>query len=204
MLLMEHPDFNPHIIHAFTKGEPQAFETFFRLHYRPLCYFAAQLIGDPADAEDIVKDSFVKLWHKHADFDSPRTIKAFLYVTTRNACINFLRRLKVKNSFSREFAYLEESRRDELVLNQLIRAEFMQEIYNEIEKLPEKRREVFKLAYFEGLKNDEIAERLHISVFTVKVHKGKALTTLRLHFTERQVVFFILLSAQCMGLLERL
>jgi RNA polymerase sigma-70 factor (ECF subfamily) len=172
------------------------------MHYRPLCYFAAQLIGDPADAEDIAKDSFVKLWHRHADFDSPQSIKSFLYVTTRNAGINFLRRQKVKNTFSREFAYLEESRREELVLNQLIRAEFMQEIYNEIEKLPGKRREVFKLAYFEGLKNDEIAERLDISVFTVKVHKGKALTTLRLRFSDRQVVLFTLLGATCLELQE--
>ena len=129
---MEQPYFNPDIINAFREGDSQAFDAFFRLHYRPLCYFAAQLMGDPSEAEDIVKDSFVKLWHKHTGFDSPHAIKAFLYVTTRNACINFLRRLKVKNTFSREFAYLEESRRDELVLNQLIRAEFMQEIYNEI------------------------------------------------------------------------
>ena len=199
---MEQPDFNPDIIHAFRKGDSQAFDTFFRLHYRPLCYFAAQMVGNTPDAEDIAKDAFVKLWHRHADFDSPNTIKGFLYVTTRNACINFLRRLKVKNTFSREFAYLEDSRRDELVLNQLIRAEFMQEIYTEIEKLPEKRREVFKLAYFEGLKNDEIAERLDISVFTVKVHKGKALTSLRLRFSDRHVIFFVLLCVRCFGLIN--
>jgi len=197
---MEHPDFNPDMINAFRKGDSQAFDFLFRMHYRPLCYFAGQLVGDPADAEDIVKDSFVKLWHRHADFDNPHTIKAFLYVATRNACINFLRRLKVKNTFSREFAYLEESRRDELILNQLIRAEFMQEIYTEIEKLPEKRREVFKLAYFEGLKNDEIAERLDISVFTVKVHKGKALHSLRLRFSDRHVIFFVLLCAKYISL----
>ena len=199
---MEQPDFNPDIIHAFRKGDSQAFDAFFRFHYRPLCYFAAQLTGDPSEAEDIVKDTFVKLWHKHAGFDSPHTIKAFLYITTRNAGINFLRRLKVKNTFSREFAYLEESRRDELVLNQLIRAEFMQEIYNEIEKLPEKRREVFKLAYFEGLKNDEIAQRLGISVFTVKVQKGKALGALRLRFSDRHVIFFALLCIRCFSLMN--
>lgn len=92
------------------------------------------------------------LWHKHTGFDNEQSIKSFLYITTRNACLNFLRHVKVKDTVHRELVYLEEGRGQELMLNQLIRLEMMQEIYNEIEKMPEKRREVFKLAYLEGMK----------------------------------------------------
>src|SRR5882724_5146292 len=108
---MADPNFNPDIIPALRNGDPQAFDAFFRLHYRHLCYFAAQLTGHESESEDIVKDVFVKLWRKHEGFANPQSIKAFLYISTRNACINFLRRLKVKNTFRREFAYLEEGRR---------------------------------------------------------------------------------------------
>lgn len=196
---MEHPEFKEDMIDAFKEGDAQAFATFFKLHYRPLCYFATQLVSDLADAEDIVKDAFVKLWHKHADFSSSKSIKSFLYITTRNACLNFLRHQQVKDTVHKEINYLEENRGQELVLNQLIRTELIQEIYREIELLPEKRKQVFKLAYFEGLKNDEIAGQLGISIFTVKEHKAKALSSLRVHFTDKQLVLFLLVCGKSLA-----
>lgn len=200
---MEHPELNPDVIIEFQKGDPHAFTYFFQLHYRPLCYFASQLVGNQQDAEDIVKDTYVKLWQKHPDFATPQNIKAFLYITTRNACLNFLRHLQVRESSRKELLYLEAEKGQELVVNQMIRAELMQEIYTEIEKLPEKRRMVFKLAYLEGLKNDEIADQMHISIHTVKEHKGKALQFLRLRFSDKNIILFILLCSQCMEMVEK-
>ena len=193
---MEHPGLNEVTIHNFRKGDQQAFAVFFRLHYRPLCYFAAQFVQELPDAEDIVKESFIKLWGKHADFDNAQTIKSFLYITTRNACLNFLRHVQIKNTVHKEMAYLEENRCQELMLNQLIRLELMQEIYNEIEKMPEKRREVFKMAYIDGMKNDEIAQQLGLSIFTVKEHKAKALAYLRLRFSDKYILLLLLLFAK--------
>jgi len=200
---MDHPDLNPDLIIDFKKGDPQAFSSFFHIHYRPLCYFAAQLVGSHPDAEDIVKDTYVKLWQKHTDFETAQNIKAFLYISVRNACLNFLRHIQVKESSRKELMYLEENKGEELVLNQMIRAELMQEIYTEIEKLPEKRRQVFKLSYLDGLKNDEIAVQMNISIHTVKEHKGKALQFLRMRFSDRQIVLFILLCSQCMELVDK-
>jgi RNA polymerase sigma-70 factor (ECF subfamily) len=195
---MDHPALHPDIIVEFQKGDSNAYSTFFQLHYRPLCYFATQLINSQPDAEDIVKDAYVKLWQKHQDFATPQNIKAFLYITTRNACLNFIRHMQVRESSRKELIYLEEEKGQELVVNQMIRAELMQEIYTEIEKLPEKRKEVFKLAYLEGMKNDEIATHMNISIHTVKEHKGKALQFLRMRFTDRQIVLFILLASTVM------
>ena len=200
---MDHPELNPDIIAAFQQGDPQAFTHFFQLHYRPLCYFAAQMVGDHQDAEDIVKDTYVKLWQKHTAFATSQNIKAFLYITTRNACLNFLRHMQVRESSKKELMFLEEEKGQELIVNQMIRAELMQEIYGEIEKLPEKRRMVFKMAYVEGLKNDEIAEQMNISIHTVKEHKGKALQFLRLRFSDRNIILFILFCGQCAELVEK-
>jgi RNA polymerase sigma-70 factor (ECF subfamily) len=200
---MDHPELNPDLIKEFQEGDPHAFTYFFQLHYRPLCYFASQLVGNQQDAEDIVKDTYVKLWQKHTDFATPQNIKAFLYITTRNACLNFLRHIQVKESSRKELLYLEEEKGQELIINQMIRAELMQEIYTEIEKLPEKRRMVFKLAYLEGLKNDEIADQMRISIHTVKEHKGKALQFLRLRFSDKNIILFILLCSQCMEMVDK-
>ncbi len=200
---MDHPELNPDIIAKFQQGDSQAFTYFFQLHYRPLCYFAAQLVGDHQDAEDIVKDTYVKLWQKHVSFATSQNIKAFLYITTRNACLNFLRHLQVREASRKELMFLEEIKGQELVVNRMIKAELMQEIYSEIEKLPEKRRMVFKMAYLEGLKNDEIAEQMNISIHTVKEHKGKALQFLRLRFSDRNIILFILFCSQCMEMVEK-
>ena len=200
---MDHPELNPDIIVEFKKGDPQAFSYFFHLHYRPLCYFAAQLVNSQQEGEDIVKDTYVKLWQKRTDFETPQNIKAFLYITTRNACLNFLRHLQVRESSRKELIYLEEEKGEELVLNQMIRAELMQEIYSEIEKLPERRREVFKMAYLDGMKNEEIADQMNISIHTVKEHKGKALYSLRLRFSDHQIILFIMLCSQCIELIDK-
>lgn len=200
---MDHPELNPDIIAKFQQGDSQAFTYFFQLHYRPLCYFAAQMVGDHQDAEDIVKDTYVKLWQKHDSFATSQNIKAFLYITTRNACLNFLRHLQVREASRKELMFLEEIKGQDLVLNRMIKAELMQEIYCEIEKLPEKRRMVFKMAYLEGLKNDEIAEQMNISIHTVKEHKGKALQFLRLRFSDRNIILFILFCSQCMEMVEK-
>ncbi|QEC40623.1 RNA polymerase sigma-70 factor [Pseudobacter ginsenosidimutans] len=189
-------DFDDNLIPAFRQGDQQAFTVFFRQYYRPLCFFAEQLLGSMSDAEDIVKDSYLKLWNKRTAFDQPQSIKSFLYTATRNASLNHLRHQKVKNNFQKEMHYLDDQKGDELVLQQMIRSELMRSIYQEIEKLPEKRQQVFRMIYFDGLKNEEIAEKLGISVFTVKEHKAKALAQLRMKFSDEQLmVFFIICGA---------
>lgn len=187
------------LIPAFQQGDSTAFNTFFREHYKPLCYFAEQLTGDTAAAEDVVKDSFVKLWNQRTGFDHPKSIKSFLYTATRNACLNLLRHEKVKENFREEMKYLDEAAIDATVLQEMIRTELMQSIYKEIAQLPEKRRQVFRMVFIDGLSHEEIAQQLGISVFTVKEHKAKALAQLRLRFTDRQLVLFMLFGGSLLG-----
>lgn len=190
-------DFPGDIIPAFRQGDQQAFTVFFKQYYRPLCFFAEQLLGNKNDAEDIVKDSYLKLWNKRADFDHAQSIRSFLYTATRNASLNHLRHQKVKDHFKKEMHYLDDQQGDELILQQMIRSELMRSIYQEIEKLPEKRQQVFRMIYFDGLKLEEIAGKLGISVFTVKEHKAKALAQLRMKFSDEQLmVFFIIICSR--------
>ncbi len=103
---MDHPPFNPDIIEKLKQGDSEAYASFFNTFYAPLCYFATQLVRDKPAAEDIVKDTFIKLWQKHTDFESPQNVKAFLYITVRNASLNFLRHLAVRESTQKELLYL--------------------------------------------------------------------------------------------------
>ncbi len=179
---MDQRALNPDIMDRLKAGDEGAYTVFFNTYYSPLCYFAAQLVRDRPAAEDIVKDTFIKLWKKHKDFESPQNVKAFLYITVRNASLNFLRHLGVRETAQKEIRYLSRDREDAQVLNSMIKAEIISKVHYQIEKFPEKRRHIFKLAYLEGLKNEEIATLLNISVSTVKTQKARAILALRGHF----------------------
>lgn len=150
----------------------------FDLYYTRLCYFAHKLISNKEGAEDIVQDAFVAYWKKQTDFDNEPSIKSFLYLTVKNACLNIIRHESVEKRYaeSQDTKQLEE----EKISEHIIRSEVAGEIHTAIATLPQGCRQVLKLAYFEGLKNDEIAQQLSISVNTVKTQKARALQLLRL------------------------
>jgi len=165
-------------VEAFRKGEEKALAYFFDQHYKSLQYFAARLLQDDVLAEDVVAECFVKLWKGSREEETPERIKAFLYISCRNACLDTLRQLKVKNK-AQEIYYNELEKSEESILSKIIESEVMEMLTAEIEQLPEKCREVFKLIYYQHKKTDEIAEELGISPKTVRNHKAKAIELLK-------------------------
>jgi RNA polymerase sigma-70 factor (family 1) len=200
---MDQRAFEPDIMEKLKAGDTAAYTVFFKTYYSPLCYFAAQLIRDKPAAEDIVKDTFIKLWTKHKDFESPQNVKAFLYITVRNASLNYLRHLGVRETAQKELLYLGRDREDAHVLHSMIKTEILNKVYWRMERFPEKRRHIFKLAYLEGLKNEEIASMLDISVSTVKTQKARAILALREHFADG-LALLLAVSLQALALLRHL
>jgi len=180
------------IIDSFKKGGPEALQSLLKQFYSPLCLFAERLLADRAAAEDIVGESFIKLWNKRTNFESTQNIKAFMYITVRNACLNHLKQSKRESLSKKQLAYLT-GEKEEFVLNEMIRAEVLKEIMQEINKLPEQCRKVLKLGYLEGLKNQEIADLMNISVHTVKNQKARAIQLLKIRLRDRDLMAFLLL-----------
>jgi RNA polymerase sigma-70 factor (family 1) len=180
------------IIDTLKKGGPDALQSLLKQFYSPLCLFAERLVADSAAAEDIVGESFIKLWNKRGDFESTQNIKAFMYITVRNACLNYLKQAKRDSLNQKQLAYLT-GEKEEFVLNEMIRAEVLKEIMSEINNLPEQCGKVLKLAYLEGLRNQEVAKVLNISVHTVKNQKARAIQLLRTRLRDRDIMAFLLL-----------
>jgi RNA polymerase sigma-70 factor, ECF subfamily len=156
-------------------GDRTAFEALFRLHYKPLCAFALGYLKDPDKAEDLVQDLFFRLWLDREKVQVTISLKAYLFASVRNRCLNALKsgsRLVVLNEALEEHAEDQVRSEDE-------HAERIARVQAAIEALPEERRKVFKLSRYEGLKYHEIAGRLGISVKTVENQMGSALRTLR-------------------------
>jgi RNA polymerase sigma-70 factor (family 1) len=165
-------------IASFKAGQPAAFSSVFDHYYPALCYFATRLIQDVTAAEDIAQETLIKLWEKHEAFHNVHAIRSFLYITTRNACFNFMKRLQVGEKNHEEWSQVWDEYED-FVLNQLTRAEVLREVYNMLNMLPPECRKVMRHSFVDGLDNHQIAKLLNISVHTVKNQKARAIYLIR-------------------------
>jgi RNA polymerase sigma-70 factor (family 1) len=154
------------------------------MFFPSLCFFAKRLVDNDGEGEDIAADSFVKLLNRHDSFETLPNIKAFLYITTRNACLNFLRLSQRQQSSKRELNRLQD-KTDEHVLSHMVHAEVLREVEFEIEQLPNRCKEIFKLIYYERRPADEIAEMLGISINTVWVQRAKAIQMIRTNLLKK-------------------
>lgn len=167
------------MLQGVARGDQKAFQVIFHQHYKALCYFAQSIILDRQEAEDLVQETFSKLWNKRADFPTANSIKAFLYIATKNASLNFIKSRERQLSREKEFSYLLD---DELPADFdpiLTETEIISELYAEIENLPKQCQRVFKMSYLEGVKNEDIATHLNISYNTVRTQKLRALKLIR-------------------------
>lgn len=164
------------LIILFRNGSTQAFTKIYNYYYRPVYFFARRLVNSAPDAEDIVAEVFVKVWDKRADFESLQNVKAFLFVATRNACLNFLRSSQTLSASRKELYYL--FNEEETIFHEQITVELLDRVYRNIEMLPPKRRKVVQLI-LKGFSDKQIAEQLNISAKTVRNQKANAVQLLR-------------------------
>lgn len=180
------------LIEAFNQGNPAAFKQVFDTHYSYLYYFTRKLILNEEEAEEITLDTFKKLFDRYANFDTNANIKAFLFITARNNCLNYLRAEKVIKKKQKKFA-------DQMQNNTLLQYEFeikddlIKLIRAAVDKLPTECGKVFKMLYFEDLTRQEVAEILNIAPKTVDNHRALALKALRMSLGDHSLAIFWLL-----------
>jgi RNA polymerase sigma-70 factor (family 1) len=181
-------------IHAFHQGDPNALKDLFNDLYPPLCYFAAQIVTDKPCAEDLAKDTFVKLWNKRADFTAFPQIKAFLYLTTKNAALNILRHEHVKMRTQKELRYITSGIDDHDTIGLMIKAELMAELVRAKRCLTPQQKKIVDLKYYEGLNNEKVAAKLGVTVSTVKTQIGRALEKLRHYFKNNREAYLLIVA----------
>jgi RNA polymerase sigma-70 factor (family 1) len=171
----------------FQKGDKESYRLIFYLLYPVMCLFSKKFLANYDDAEDIVQEVFIELWHQRAKFESINQIKAFLYLSIKNRCLNFRKHLIVREKYSKIAIADNEQVFEEFVLE----TEIVNHISNAINDLPEQRKQVIILS-MQGLKNNEIAETMQISINTVKLQKKIAYKQLREKLTPSLYIFLFL------------
>lgn len=160
-------------------GITQSFKTVFNQYHTALCFFAEKLVQDRTEAEDIVEDVFIKLWQKEPDFSQYKNIKAVLYITVKNACLDHIKKRRRDITKLSGFAYTLQQETEGFVLLEMVRAEVLRSLYGALKNLPIERRNVMQLIYVEGWDSNKVAEHLDISIHTVKKHRLRGIKDLK-------------------------
>ena len=149
-----------------------AFKIVYQHYYKSLCFFAHGYLKEDTLVEDVVQDVFTQVWENVPQLKDATKLQSYLYMMVRNRCLNHKRNLGHFEKYSEQELQLEDWETDESM--RLIKAEIIREIMDSLEKLPERAKEVFKLSYLTQLREPEVADRLGISVNSVKTHKKRA------------------------------
>ncbi|WP_353889984.1 sigma-70 family RNA polymerase sigma factor [uncultured Alistipes sp.] len=155
-------------------------ERCFRKYYGALCFFASRYVEDPDKAEDLVQDCFVRLLEREFSFDSEDHLKNYLYAAVRNGCLNFLRDNRAV-AFPPPDILLSCADTDDAA-EEIVSAEVIRRLIARIDDLPPQCRQVMRLSYVNGWDNESVADRLGLSVNTVRAQKMRGKMLLKLHF----------------------
>ena len=166
------------IVSELRNSNKLVFETIFRDYYERLCNYANTMLGDIAEAEELVQTAFVVVWEKRESIEIHTSFKSYLYRTVHNNCLNRIKHLKVRTNYGIDYQHIATQGYDNAT-HELIGKELEQQINRAIEMLPPQCRQVFKLSRFENLTYAEIADQLDVSVKTIENHMIKALRIMR-------------------------
>ncbi|MVM33011.1 RNA polymerase sigma-70 factor [Spirosoma sp. HMF4905] len=163
---------------TFEESPQKGCELLFRRYHQALCNHAVRFVYSKETAEDLVSDVFCKFWKTKAYENVTSSYRYYLFRSVRNEAYNYLR-LEFQELDDIETADLQEGafsqRPDQIVQFE----EVLHRVEEMIESLSPQCRKVFLLSRFEGKKYQDIATELGLSIKTVEVHIGKALSTVR-------------------------
>ena len=166
------------------QGDVQQFESLFRSSYVSLVRYARTLIKDQDTAEEIVQDLFYRLWKDREKLEIESSLNGYLFRSVHNRCLHYIEHVKVVERHAEEMlhGFQENPESPSDILNY---KELQAKIASILEKLPERCGRIFCMSRFEGLKYNEIAEKLSVSVKTVESNMGRALKEFRKELAEK-------------------
>ena len=176
------PDTTPYseqeLLLLIAKGDEAAFAILFNNYRNKIYSIAYELTESAVIAEEIVQDTFLKIWLRRESFGEVTYFKAYLFTIARNYVITALKNIARRQN-------LEKMAVQDLPVfysdteNQLVQKQYEEILKRAVNSLPAKQKQVYILVKEKGYKRNEVADELGLSAETVKTHLAQAMRTIR-------------------------
>jgi RNA polymerase sigma-70 factor (family 1) len=159
-------------------------ETFYK-HYEPLCKYAFTIVKEPHSCEDIVQETFLRVWEKKQNLIGSEELTWYMYTAIRNNCLSFIEKKQktVLGDFNGQEIIDMPGERPSPSAKE---PDYDTLLKDALTNLPPKCREVFVLSRISNLTYKQIGDSLGISIKTVENQMGKALKILRAYIKQKQ------------------
>ncbi len=165
------------------KRDKDAFSAVYQKYHRYLYSLAVKYLKDAQLAEDAVQHVFVKLWETTKNIEIEINLKNYLYTMTKNYILNTIRDHKEEISLSYANAQIDIPGQDDII-KALEDKQMKSILYQGVESLPPQKKEVCLRKLETTDSNQQIADKMGISVHTVKSHYQESVKILRSYFQQ--------------------
>ena len=173
------------------KGNERAFTAIYERYHKLLYVLAYKYLKDNDTAKDAVQQIFLKLWESRSLFSIHINLRNYLYTMLKNHLLN-----EIHNNYTaleKNYELAQETiEYENEILSKLEEKEMTEQLYRAIDGLPGQKKAVCLYKLKDSLSNQEIAEKMQISIPTVKTHYSQAIKLLREHFDK---LLILLLSS---------
>lgn len=177
-IMNQYPDFDQKLYDDLRRGKEYAFATVFDRYNRLLYTLAYRFLKSEEEAEDAVQHLFMKLWEQRETFVFESGIRSLLFTMLKNYILNEWRHRSVV--FEKYYELSQQMKEEnEDFMARLESSELKKCLRIAIDKLPPQKQKICLLKIEYGLSNQEIADKIGISVPTVKSHYTQAIKMLR-------------------------
>ncbi len=178
------------------QGDQKAFIVIYERHHKPLYVLAYKYLKNKDLAKDAVQQIFLKLWEYHTALTINISLRNYLYTMLKNHVLNEIR--NHTTVIEKHYQILQESvEYEEELLAKLEEHEMFDQLYTAIERLPEQKRMICLYKIRENLSNQEISDKMQISIPTVKTHYTQAIKILRQHFEKLWAFCLLWIYVSC-------
>jgi RNA polymerase sigma-70 factor, ECF subfamily len=180
LLAIEFGEADVDLVRRLQRRDPRAMADLYDRYGRLVYALILRVVRDGGIAEDLVQETFLRVWNRAQGFDAERgALGPWLLAVARNRAIDYLRSSAGRMRNSVEVPETEHPALFADMEKELLNSDRVRRVRGALEKLSENQRAVIELAYFEGLSQSEMAERMRQPLGTVKTWVRTALQSLR-------------------------
>jgi len=174
------------LLHQISQGDEAAFSILFYAYLGNLQPFILKLTRSVADTEEVIQETFMRLWMGRDKLAEVHSLSAWIYTVAANECYKYLKKRSSRANGVTALGKADEVSGDGYsALDGLQLKEVKRLVAEAVGRLPEQRRRIYQMSRDEGMKIVEIAERLAISPNTVKNTLVVSLRFIRQYLADR-------------------